>query len=106
MRVCAGLVVAAFALTLSLPVRAGTQQDQVYRPGEGIVTPKVLKEVKPDYPPAALIAHVEGIVTLECVVKPDGSPADIRVITPLHPQLDDAASQALARWMFVPGTKD
>ncbi len=28
------------------------------------------------------------------------------MIKPLHPQLDEAAAQALARWMFVPGMKD
>jgi TonB family protein len=46
------------------------------------------------------------VVTLECVVRADGTPSDIRVIKPLHPELDEAASQALARWVFVAGTKD
>ncbi len=58
MRAGTGLLLAAVAL--SLPVRGVAQQDNVSRPGDGVVTPKVLKEVKPDYTPEARIAGVEG----------------------------------------------
>jgi TonB family protein len=51
-------------------------------------------------------AGVEGVVTLECVVTPDGTVGEVRVTQPLEPSLDQAAIDALKQWRFRPGQKD
>lgn len=99
-------VLLAVAVGLSVPSAGLAQEDQVYRPGDGVTVPKPLKQVKPEYTDAARVAQVEGVVTLECVVRSDGTPTEIRVVAPLHPQLDEASTRALGQWLFVPGTKD
>jgi TonB family protein len=85
---------------------AYAQQEQVFKPGDGVVAPRLNKEVKPVYPVSARLALAEGVVHLECVVRVDGTPGDIRVVKSVHPALDEAAMRALSEWRFVPGTKD
>jgi TonB family protein len=71
-----------------------------------VVQPRIIKEVKPTYPEAALVAGIAGTVELECVVNADGSIGEIKVVKPLEPSLDEAAIAALKQWRFAPGTKD
>ena len=74
----------------------------------GLTPPKVLKQVKPQYTPDALRAKIEGSVTLECVVKADGSVGDVRVVKSLDTAhgLDDEAVRAAKRFRFSPGRKN
>jgi protein TonB len=46
-------------------------------------------------------------VQLECVVLPDGTVGDVRVVEPLDQTygLDDEAISAAKQWRFKPGTK-
>jgi TonB family protein len=92
-------------LAICSPARAQVAP-QIYKPGDGVTAPKVLKEVKAEYPPEAMKAGVAGIVRMECVVQADGTPNDIRVVVPLEPTVDAAAIQALKGWKFTPGQKD
>ena len=82
-----------------------TAQEQVYRPGDGVTAPVAIERPNPDYTPDALTARVEGVVKLECVVRPDGTVSEGRVVTPLFPSLDAEALRSLADWKFKPGTK-
>ncbi len=66
----------------------------------------VEKEFKPAYTSAALAAGVEGVMTLECVVRADGTVGEGRVVKSLHPSLNMEALRTLADWRFKPGTKD
>ena len=50
-----------------------------YRPGNGVETPRLLREVKPQYTAQAMRAKIQGEVLLECVVQPDGTVGNIRV---------------------------
>jgi len=74
----------------------------------GLTPPKAVKQVKPQYTPDALRAKIEGGVTLECVVKADGSVGDVRVVKSLDTfhGLDDEAVKAAKRWRFSPGRKN
>lgn len=85
---------------------AQTGGQSVYKPGPGVVSPKLTKEVKPEYPRQAMADRNQGVVRLECVVKADGTVGDARVIDSLGPELDAAAVKALKQWTFSPGTKD
>ena len=80
----------------------------VARPSDkGLTPPKVVKEVKPQYTPAAMKARVQGPVVLECVVNADGTVGDVTVLKSLDAQfgLDDEAVKAAKQWRFKPGLK-
>ena len=68
----------------------------------GLVKPKVIREVKPRYTPAAMKAKIQGMVKLQIVVAADGSIARVRVLESLAPDLDNAAVEAAQKWEFAP----
>ena len=78
-----------------------------YRPGNGVETPRLLREVKPQYTAQAMRAKIQGEVLLECIVQPDGSVGNIRVVRSLDASfgLDQEAIKAARQWRFQPGTK-
>ena len=78
-----------------------------YRPGNGVETPRLLKEVKPQYTAQAMRAKIQGEVLLECVVQPDGSVGYIRIARSLDSTfgLDQEAIKAARQWRFAPGTR-
>ncbi|HEX2344684.1 MAG TPA: energy transducer TonB [Vicinamibacterales bacterium] len=76
----------------------------VYRPGGGVTTPTVIREVRPSYTPEAMRAKIQGLITLEVVVLRDGGPGDIRIVRSLDPGgLDRQAIAAVREWRFNPG---
>lgn len=79
----------------------------VYRPGAGIVNPRLLREVKPQYTAEALRAKITGTVWMEVVVLSDGTVGDVRITRSLDPVfgLDDEAIKAARQWLFEPGTR-
>ena len=83
-------------------------QSTVYRPGNGVSLPVVVHEVKPEYTPAAMQAHIQGTVWVECVVNEEGDVADVLVTKSLDQEygLDQAAVTAARLWKFRPGRKD
>ena len=78
-----------------------------YRPGNGVLLPKVLREVKPQYTADAMRAKVQGTVLLECVVNPDGTVGSVEVVKSLDRTfgLDGEAVKAARQWRFAPGTR-
>ena len=83
--------------------------EEVYRPGNGVTTPTLLKELKPRYTPEAMRAKIEGTVVMECVIQSDGTVRnDIKVVRSLDAKygLDDEAVKAARQWTFKPGMKD
>ena len=100
------LVPALVALATTFVLPAGARAQDAVRPGGGVTGPRIVKEVKPGYTPAALTAGVEGAVQLQCVVRPDGTVEDVKVTVPLHPELDKEAARALSEWRFEPGRRD
>ena len=89
------------------PGRGGGVGGGVYRPGNGVVTPKVLREVRPAYTAEAMRAKVQGTVWLDCVVMPDGTVGNVEVTKSLDSTfgLDQEAIKAAKQWRFVPGTR-
>lgn len=104
MRVLHALFVVVVGLCAS--AAASVPQEQAFKPGDGVTGPKIIKEVKPEYPAAARGAQAEGSVWIDCVVKADGTVGEARVLDSPHPALSEAALRALAEWRFLPGTKD
>jgi protein TonB len=79
----------------------------VYQPGNGVTLPRILREVKPAYTSDAMRAKVQGIVLLQCIVRPDGSVSDIQILRSLDSVfgLDQEAIKAARQWRFAPGTR-
>jgi TonB family protein len=79
----------------------------VYRPGSGVINPRILREIKPQYTADAMRAKVQGTVLLECVVLADGSVGRVDVVRSLDPTfgLDQEAVKAAKQWRFQPGTR-
>jgi TonB family protein len=79
----------------------------VYRAGSGVISPRVLREAKPQYTADAMRAKVQGTVVLECVVLADGSVGRVDVVRSLDPTfgLDQEAVKAAKQWRFQPGTR-
>jgi TonB family protein len=93
-------------LSFSLQGEPRLDSPQVFKAGPGVVVPSVLKEVKPDYTKGAMEAGIQGTVTLDCVVRTDGSVGETRVTRGLDPGLDAQAIAALKQWQFKPGARD
>lgn len=63
--------------------------------------------VPPTYPRRARQAGIEGWVTMEVTIRPDGTVADAEVIESDPPRLfDEAAMNAMERWKFRPKVVD
>src|SRR5438067_1787895 len=79
----------------------------VYRPGNGVESPRLVRSVRPNYTAEAMRAKVQGVVRLEGVVLPDGSVGDVKVTRSLDPVfgLDQEAVKAAKQFRFVPGTR-
>ncbi|MGH9409445.1 MAG: energy transducer TonB [Vicinamibacterales bacterium] len=70
---------------------------------DGSMTPpRVLEQVKPQYPREAMRRSVQGVVVLGCVVEQDGSVGAVRVLQSLDPDLDAEAVAAVKQWRFEP----
>ena len=73
---------------------------------EADTPPRILRIVKPSYPPLALQARIGGIVVLRVLVSEKGAPAEVEVVREGRAGLTEAAVTAVRRWTFVPATKD
>jgi TonB family protein len=80
----------------------------VSRPGGGVTSPVIIKEMKPQYTSAAMRAKIQGNVEVEAVVQTDGQVGEVRVVRSLDTEygLDEAAVKAVKNWTFNPGKKD
>lgn len=81
----------------------------VYRPGNGVTDPVLIREVKPNYTADALRAKIQGIVEMDAVVRADGTidPRTIHIVRSLDPTfgLDREAVEAVKQWRFSPATR-
>jgi len=80
----------------------------VYLPTDGVTRPEVVRKVTPTYTAEGMRARLQGFVTLQFVVEPDGLVGPVHVITSLDVVngLDVAAINALKQWVFRPGTRN
>lgn len=98
------LTVAALSVVLASPALA--QTSEVYKVGDGVTSPVLIREVKPNYTGEAMRRKVQGTVEVTAVVLADGTVGDVTVKRSLDPDLDVEAIRAAKQWRFKPGTKD
>ena len=80
----------------------------VYQIGNGVTSPVLTREVKPNYTGDAMRAKLQGVVEMEAVVLADGTvdPTRIKITRSLDSTfgLDQQAIIAVKQWRFRPGT--
>lgn len=89
------------------PGDGGGFGDGVYGPGNGVIGPKVIKEVQPKYTSDAMRAKIQGDVELEMIIRKDGTVGDVRIVKSLDASsgLDQSAVAAARAWVFQPATR-
>jgi len=89
------------------PGQGGGVGGGVYRPGSGIINPRLIHEVEAEYTTDAMRAQINGVVWVEAVVLPDGTVGDIKIVKSLDQVfgLDDQAVASVRQWRFTPGTR-
>jgi TonB family protein len=68
--------------------------------------PAATRKVDPAYPLQIMRENVAGTVILYAVIHADGTVGNIRVLRSVDDRLDQFASEAIAKWLFQPATKD
>ncbi len=71
------------------------------RVSSGVQAAKVIRKVRPTYPPIARQARIQGVVRLEAIIAKNGSIQNLRVIQG-HPLLVQSALQAVKQWRYAP----
>jgi TonB family protein len=85
----------------------GAGGDGVFPIGNGVTAPVPLRRPPPAYTAEAMRARLQGVVVLNCVVRPDGRCSDIRVTKSLDMNfgLDRQAIASAREWRFRPGMR-
>lgn len=84
------------------PTRDAAKSKQIrVRVGGQVEAAKLIFQVKPEYPPLAKMARIQGTVRLEAVIGTDGKIQNLRVLGG-HPLLVKAAMDTVGRWRYQP----
>jgi protein TonB len=81
--------------------------DEIFGIGNDVTAPVALRRPPPAYTAEAMRARLQGVVVLNCVVRPDGKCSDIRVTKSLDSVLglDQQAIASAREWQFRPGMR-
>ncbi len=71
------------------------------RVGGQVESAKLIFQPKPEYPPLAKMARIQGTVRLEAVISKDGTIQDLKTVSG-HPLLVKSALDAVQRWRYQP----
>jgi protein TonB len=71
------------------------------RVGGQVESAKLIFQPKPEYPPLAKMARIQGTVRLEAIISKDGTIQDLKVLNG-HPLLVKSALEAVQRWRYQP----
>jgi periplasmic protein TonB len=71
------------------------------RVGGRVRPPKAIAQVRPNYPPIAQQAHIQGQVQIDAILDEQGNVIDMKVVSG-PPLLYQAALDALKKWKYEP----
>jgi protein TonB len=74
---------------------------QRVRVSQGVSQGLLIHQVKPNYPPLARQARIQGTVVLQALISKDGSIQNLRLVSG-HPMLAPAAIDAVKAWKYKP----
>jgi TonB family protein len=72
------------------------------RVGGSLREPRIRYKAQPSYPDGAKEARVAGVVVLELTIAPEGHVVDAKVLRGVHPEIDQAAVDAVKEWVYEP----
>jgi len=96
-----GGVIGGVLNTSAKPVAPPTGRGAPVRVGGRVRPPKAIVQVRPDYPPLARQARVQGQVQIDAILDDQGNVIDMRVVSG-PPLLYQAALDALKKWRYEP----
>jgi TonB family protein len=101
------LIVGAFSgLVGFASTRSATQEVRMLPMGGGaLIPPRLVSYAHPFYTDEAQKRAVEGTVTIEAAIEPDGRARPLRIVKGLGFGLDENAALALREWRFTPATR-
>src|SRR5947209_10901825 len=88
------------------PGEGGGGGGGVFHVGGGVSAPRTIYAHEPEFSEEARKAKYHGVCTLSLIVRSDGRPSDIRVLSSLVMGLDEKAIEAVKNWKFEPAMKD
>ncbi len=71
------------------------------RVGGAVQKARMLKQIRPQYPPLARQARIQGTVKLTAIIAKDGTVQELKVVSG-HPLLIPSALQAVKQWRYRP----
>jgi TonB family protein len=77
-------------------------QDQVFRVGNGVSSPRAISQPWPEFSDGARGVRHQGVITLRLIVSAEGKPTKIRILSPQGAGLDAKAVHAVESWRFEP----
>jgi TonB family protein len=80
--------------------------DMATRVGPGVIPPRIIHRVDPQYPHDRTFGTRAGTVLLDAVIQENGVPKVVRVLQSLVWELDESAITALEQWRFSPAMKN
>jgi periplasmic protein TonB len=74
--------------------------------GGGATSPRLIRQVPPQYTSEAVRARIQGVALVRCIVRTTGTPSDCEISRSLDSAfgLDQEALKAARQWQFMPGT--
>lgn len=74
--------------------------------GSGATSPRLIRQVPPQYTSEAMRARIQGVALVRCIVRTTGAPTDCEISRSLDSTfgLDQEALKAARQWQFMPGT--
>jgi len=77
----------------------------VYPPGNGVTLPVLIHRVEPEFSEEARKAKYSGTVLIRADIDSSGHARNLRLTRSVGMGLDEKAIEAVAQWLFKPGTK-
>jgi TonB family protein len=95
----AAIIVLILSVAVTTPLLAQTA------PVQSSSDRKVITRFAPAYPELAKRMHLQGVVKVEAVVRPNGTVKSTRVLGG-NPVLVDSAMEAINKWKFEPASSE
>ena len=84
-----------------LDPRIGQPDPTRIRVGGNVQSARIVHQPKPNYPPLAKQARIQGTVRFEAILGKDGAVQQLRLVSG-HPLLILAAQEAVKQWVYQP----
>ncbi len=84
------------------PPSAGARTPGRLTIGGSVQQAKLIRQVRPVYPPLAKQARVSGVVGLDAIIAKDGTILELTAVPGANPLLVAAAIEAVKQWVYAP----